>query len=205
MNQLKIGKFIADCRREKKLTQLQLAEKLGITDKAISKWERGIAMPDSSIMLALCSILGISVNELLSGEKINMEEQNQKTEALLVDLTRNEEQLRKKLYVWSRLLYFIMMFNLTLIELIFVLDAWVGLNATMVITIGLSSVVLYAIAGFAIIPMINETIRYRCKECQREFGAPKFGREWFSFYVKCPHCGRKERARRILIKWRKKG
>ena len=67
MDQVKIGRFIADRRKTVKLTQLQLAEKLGITDKAISKWERGLTMPDTSIMLELCDILGISVNELLSG------------------------------------------------------------------------------------------------------------------------------------------
>ena len=77
MDQIKNGKFIAECRKQKNLTQMQLAEKLGITDKAISKWERGITMPDTSIMLELCDILGISVNELLSGEKINMENSNQ--------------------------------------------------------------------------------------------------------------------------------
>ena len=73
MDQIKIGKFIAACRKKNQLTQLQLAEKLGITDKAISKWERGITMPDTSIMLELCNILKISVNELLSGEKLEME------------------------------------------------------------------------------------------------------------------------------------
>ena len=78
MDQLKIGKFIAECRKQKCLTQIQLAEKLSITDKAVSKWERGVAMPDTSIMLELCDILGISVNELLSGEKIDMENNNQK-------------------------------------------------------------------------------------------------------------------------------
>ena len=78
MDQLKIGKFISECRKQKKLTQMQLSEKLGITDKAISKWERGIAMPDSSIMLELCDILGINVNELLSGERISMENNTQK-------------------------------------------------------------------------------------------------------------------------------
>ena len=69
MNQIKIGRFIAECRKNVSLTQMQLAEKLGITDKAISKWERGLSMPDTAIMLELCDILGISVNELLSGEK----------------------------------------------------------------------------------------------------------------------------------------
>ena len=69
MNQIKIGKFIAERRKLVGLTQMQLADQLGITDKAVSKWERGIAMPDTSLMLQLCGILRISVNELLNGEK----------------------------------------------------------------------------------------------------------------------------------------
>ena len=99
MDQLKIGKFIAECRKQKNLTQMQLAEKLGITDKAISKWERGIAMPDSSIMLELCDILSISVNELLSGEKISMENNSQKNEQLLLDMAKELE--RKNKTIWS--------------------------------------------------------------------------------------------------------
>ena len=76
MDQVKIGKFIARCRKQKNLTQMQLAEKLNITDKAISKWERGLSLPDSSIMLELCGILGITVNDLLSGEVITMDNYN---------------------------------------------------------------------------------------------------------------------------------
>ena len=91
MNQIKIGRFIAECRKKSNLTQMQLAEKLGITDKAISKWERGVAMPDTSIMLELCDILCISVNELLNGEKINMENSNQKNEQLLLDMAKELE------------------------------------------------------------------------------------------------------------------
>ena len=72
MDQVKIGRFIAECRKKNNLTQMQLAEKLNITDRAISKWENGKAMPDSSIMLDLCSELKISVNELLSGEMVEM-------------------------------------------------------------------------------------------------------------------------------------
>ena len=71
MNQVMIGKFIAKCRKEKELTQAQLAERLGITDRAVSKWETGKSMPDASVMLELCEILGITVNELLSGEKVD--------------------------------------------------------------------------------------------------------------------------------------
>ena len=98
MDQIKIGKFIADCRKKSNLTQMQLAEKLNITDKAVSKWERGIAMPDSSIMIELCNILRISVNELLSGEKISMENNNQKNEQLLLEMTKELEKKNKTIW-----------------------------------------------------------------------------------------------------------
>ena len=103
MNQIKIGKFIADCRRQVHLTQMQLAEKLGITDKAVSKWERGIAMPDTSIMLELCDILHISVNELLCGEKISMENNDQKNEQLLLNMAKELEKKNKTIWnaMWT--------------------------------------------------------------------------------------------------------
>lgn len=91
MNQTEIGKFIAKCRKEKKLTQAQLAEKLNITDRAVSKWETGKSMPDSSIMLELCEILGITVNELLSGEEIDMENYEKKADENLIALKRKDE------------------------------------------------------------------------------------------------------------------
>ena len=69
MNQEKIGKFISEKRKEKRLTQQQLAEKLGVTNKAISKWENGKCMPDISIIQDLCNILGITVTTLLNGEE----------------------------------------------------------------------------------------------------------------------------------------
>lgn len=97
MNQVKVGKFIAECRKKKNLTQMQLAEKLNITDRAISKWETGKGMPDSSIMLDLCKELEISVNELLSGEVIEMENYEKKTEELLLEMARKEEEQNKKL------------------------------------------------------------------------------------------------------------
>ena len=69
MNQEKIGRFISELRKEKGMTQANMAEQLGITDRAISKWETGKSMPDSSIMLELCDLLSINVNELLKGER----------------------------------------------------------------------------------------------------------------------------------------
>lgn len=91
MNQTEIGKFIAKCRKEKKLTQAQLAEQLNITDRAVSKWETGKSMPDSSIMLELCEILGITVNELLSGAEVDMESYEKKADENLIALKRKDE------------------------------------------------------------------------------------------------------------------
>ena len=97
MNQIKIGEFISSQRKMKNLTQAALAEKLGITDRAVSKWERGKGLPDVSLMLDLCEIFGITVNELLSGEEISMENSNQKNEQLLLDMAKELEQ---KLFIF---------------------------------------------------------------------------------------------------------
>lgn len=97
MDQVKIGKFIAECRKKQNLTQMQLAEKLNITDRAISKWENGKAMPDSSIMLELCELLKISVNELLSGDIIEMKDYNEKMNENLIEMVKQKEEADKKL------------------------------------------------------------------------------------------------------------
>ena len=93
MDQLKIGKFIAECRKKKNLTQMQLAEKLNITDRAVSKWENGRSLPDSSIMLELCSLLDITVNDLLSGEVISVDHYNKELEKNLLEMVKQKEQM----------------------------------------------------------------------------------------------------------------
>lgn len=99
MNQEIIGKFISTCRKDKGLTQMQLAEKLNISNRAVSKWETGKSIPDVSIMLELCEILGITVNELLSGERITtMEKYQKKAEQNMVDLQGKKEQAQKSLF-----------------------------------------------------------------------------------------------------------
>lgn len=105
MNQEAIGKFIAVCRKEKGLTQMQLAEKLNITNRAVSKWETGKSCPDVSIMLELCNILEITVNELLSGERIPVEDYQKKAEENLVKLQEKKTKAQKMYvrleYLWA--------------------------------------------------------------------------------------------------------
>ena len=97
MKQEKIGKFIAELRKEKNMTQQQLADKLNVTDRAIGNWENGRRLPDYSILNDLCNILDINVNELLNGEKIMKEDYNKKTEDLLIELTKKGEETLNKL------------------------------------------------------------------------------------------------------------
>ncbi len=119
MDQIKIGKFIAECRKKNNLTQMQLAEKLNITDRAISKWENGKGMPDSSIMMDLCNELGISVNELLSGERIEMKEYNKKAEENLFELNKSNEKKNKIInYI---VIITIVLIIISVVELFFVI------------------------------------------------------------------------------------
>ena len=97
MDQIKIGKFIQEKRKDKNLTQSELAEKLNITDRAISKWENGNCLPDAGTMPELCKILSISINDLFSGEVVDMKENEKKLEENLLEMARIKEQRDKEL------------------------------------------------------------------------------------------------------------
>ncbi len=97
MNQEKIGQFIATCRKQKKLTQAQLAEELGVTDRSVSNWENGKCMPDYSLLIPLSKELNISVNELISGEKLNETNYEEKCEKNIINIIdENKKNLDKK-------------------------------------------------------------------------------------------------------------
>lgn len=97
MDQIKIGKYIAEKRKQKGLTQIQLAEMLGMSDKSVSKWERGICLPNVSLYFELCGILEISIDEFLSGEDLEREEQIKKSEDNLIRLSKDHDIQQKKL------------------------------------------------------------------------------------------------------------
>ena len=118
MDQIKIGKFILACRKEKGLTQEQLAEKLGVTNKSISRWENGNTMPDYSLLKGLCSELNISVNELLSGEKIKVNNYMNKSEENLIKLREQIDKRKKVLrvitYVFITIIFIVFILNMVL-------------------------------------------------------------------------------------------
>lgn len=202
MDQLKIGKFIADCRKRKNLTQMQLAEKLGITDKAISKWERGIAMPDSSIMLELCDILSISVNELLSGEKISMENNNQKNEQLLLDMAKELE--RKNKTIWSSM-WAIMIVSMTalfagILIAVFLIPEGIGQLVTI-----LGTCIVFLIPCFYALKLEVSVGAYKCKNCGCEI-VPTYKEAMnamhmgFTRYLKCPNCNKRTWCKKVIKK-----
>ena len=166
MDQIKIGKFIAECRKKKNLTQAQLAEKLDITDRAISKWETGKAMPDSDIMLDLCYILGINVNELLCGEIIDMEQKDEQLNELIFQMAKNEERYHKRLLHSA---YVIIATSLAalicLMTLISLLIPECGFQDFLIIV----SVILFMIPCIIALKFKAETGYYECKNCQHMF------------------------------------
>ena len=202
MDQLKIGKFIAECRKQKNLTQMQLAEKLGITDKAISKWERGIAMPDSSIMLELCDILGISVNELLSGEKINMENNNQKNEQLLLDMAKELEKKNKT--IWSSM-WAIMIVSVTvLIAGIFIAAFLIPEGVWQLVTI-LCVCVVFLITCIYALKLEVSVGAYKCQNCGYEIvptykEAMSAMHRGFTRHLLCPKCNKRTWCKKVIKK-----
>ena len=202
MNQIKIGKFIAECRKKLNLTQMQLAEKLNITDKAVSKWERGVSMPDTSIMLELCDILCISVNELLSGEKINMENNNQKNEQLLLDMAKELEIKNKT--IWSSM-WTIMIVSMTvLIAGIFIAAFLIPEGVWQLVTI-LGICVVFLIPCLYAVKLEISVGAYKCKNCGHEI-VPTYKEAMMAMhrgttrYLKCPECNKRTWCKKVLKK-----
>lgn len=202
MNQVKIGKFIAESRKNQNLTQLQLAEKLGITDKAVSKWERGIAMPDTAIMLDLCEILKISVNELLNGEKISVEVSNQKNEQLLLGLTN--ELLQKNKTIWS-CMWVIMCISITALIAGVLISAFLIPKGVWQLVAILTICIVFLIPCFYALKLEVSVGAYKCKNCGCEI-VPTYSEALNAMhmgttrYLKCPECKKRSWCKKVLKK-----
>ena len=202
MNQIKIGKFIAECRKKNNLTQMQLAEKLNITDRAISKWENGKSMPDSGIMLDLCHELKISVNELLSGEMIDMKNYDESVEKNLLDMVKQKEESDKMLLraeivigILSLLPFFI---SLIIVEVVS-MEEWIAS-----VIIG-TSLIPFLIATPFLLKIEQKAGYYECEECGNRyvpayksvFWARHIGR---TRYMRCPKCNKKSWNKKRISK-----
>ncbi len=201
MNQLKIGAFIAAQRKMQNLTQAALAEKLGITDRAISKWERGKGMPDASLMLDLCQALHITVNELLCGERIEMDN-NQKTEELLLEMTKTVEQKNKIIWTCMWIIMSVsiiaMLAGLLAVALFIPEGIWQGMAI-------LGICVFFLIPCFYALKLEVSVGYYKCKNCGGEI-IPTYTQALNAMhrgttrYLKCPNCGKRTWCKKIITK-----
>ncbi len=202
MDQIKIGKFIAERRKLKSLTQAQLAEKLNITDRAVSKWENGRSLPDSAIMLELCEILDITVNDLLCGEVVEMEKYDKEMEKNLLEMAREKEKSDKQLLMVEIVMGFVsigIMLGLCLFAAYAPMEEWLRI---VLIIIGFIPVLV--LTPFML--RIEQTAGYyECKKCGNRY-VPKYGQVFMSMhrgrtrYMKCPKCNEKSWQKKVISK-----
>ena len=193
MNQIKIGRFIAECRKSADLTQMQLGEMLNITDRAVSKWETGRALPDASLMLQLCDILGISVNELLSAERIGMKNNEQKNEQLLLEMAEQLEQKNKT--IWRSMWIIMIISIIGLLGCLLVTALLVPEGPWQLVFIFVA-VVLFLIPCFYALKLEVSVGSYKCKKCGHEI-VPTYKQALNAMhmgttrYLYCPVCNRR--------------
>ena len=200
MDVIKIGNFIADRRKKQNLTQMELAEKLNITDRAVSKWERGKSLPDASVMLELCKVLNISVNELLTGENLEMKDYNEQAEKNLIEMKKQKEQADKRLLtaeIWLGLFAALFLLAVVISAGIATIPEW----AKVLIIIG--GLVVFFIVCFYLLKIEQVAGFYECQHCHHRY-VPTYKQVNLAMhmgrtrYMKCPKCGKKSWQKKVL-------
>ena len=202
MDQIKIGKFISTRRKEVGLTQSQLAEKLNITDRAVSKWETGRTLPDSSIMLDLCNILKITVNDLLTGEIVTMENYDKEKEKTLIEIVKEKQQADKMLLRLETVVgisCIIVMLALCMIASFVQMEDWLRI---VLIVIGL----LPLLIALPFMIRIEQTAGYyECQNCKHKY-IPQYKSVFMAMhmgrtrYMRCPKCGKHTWQKKVISK-----
>ena len=202
MDQVKIGKFIASCRKEQGMTQAVLAEKLGISDRAISKWETGKSMPDSGIMLELCDLLKINVNELLSGERIMTESYDKKAEENLLAMKKEIEEKNRQML---RMEYWIS-FPAVIAGLIMVfVAAFIEMPVWLRILLIVFALLMIFTVAFITVGIEQKAGYYECQNCHNRY-VPTYWQVNLAMhtgrtrYMKCPECGKRTWQKKVLTK-----
>ena len=202
MNQEKTGAFIAVCRKEKGYTQAVLAEKLGITDRAVSKWETGKSMPDIAIMQELCALLEINVNELLTGERLNMDNYKKMAEENLTELARQEELNNKKLLTLENVIGWTA--SITFMVLIFAASFAVEQTVWRIVMI-LVGMAVFVTGIYYCFKLEHGAGYYECQKCHKRY-VPTMKAVVMALHrgrsrrMKCPYCGSVNYHKKVLTK-----
>lgn len=200
MDQIKIGKFIQEKRKVKKLTQSDLAEKLNITDRAISKWENGICLPDASTMPELCKILDISINDLFSGEVVDMKEKDKKLEENLLEMAKQKEVKDKELLKLEIVIGYIS--SVTFLVLIFV-ASYIEMPTWLRIILIVFGLITFAIGMHYAISIEQKAGYYECPNCHYKY-VPTYKSVFFAQHIcrtrkmVCPKCHKKGWHKKVI-------
>lgn len=200
MDYNKIGNFIATERKAKKLTQAKLAEKVFVSEKTVSKWENGKGLPDTNSLPKLCEILGVSLNELLSGEKIIVENKYQKNEQLLLDMAKELE--RKNKTIWKDMWVIMTISMIALFAGIFLTAFLVPEGIWQLVSV-LSLCVVFLIPCFYALKLEVSIGAYKCKNCGCEI-IPTYSQALWAMhrgttrYLKCPNCKKRTWCKKII-------
>ena len=202
MDQIKIGKFISACRKEQGITQAALAEQLGISDRAVSKWETGKSMPDSGIMLELCEILKINVNELLSGEKIMKEVYDQVAEENLLAMKRSVEEKDRQLL---RTEFLVGIPGVIAGLVMFSVAKYVAMPTWTQILLIIVAIILILATAFIGVRIEQKAGYYECQCCHNRY-TPTYAQTILALqgggrrFMKCPKCGKRSWQKKVLSK-----
>lgn len=220
MNQVKIGRFIASCRKAAGLTQSALAERMGVSDRAVSKWENGICLPDAGNMPALCQLLGITINDLFSGERIDMNESEVRATENLLALKRENEETTRRLLMSEIVLCVICVaaFLVMTVAAIFI-SLPSGTSLAFILThhvrteelapagiaLIVAGIAIIVAGGFFSVRIEQKAGYYECAKCRHRYVpsywqtnlAPHIGR---TRYMKCPECGTWSWNRKVIAR-----
>ena len=202
MDYNKIGDFIASERKEKKLTQAKLAEKLFVSEKTVSKWENGNGLPNTDILQKLCEVLGVSLNELLMGERISKESSNQKSEQLLLTISKEIEQKNK--IIWSSM-WVIMIVSITALLAGITISAFLIPNGVWQLLIIIAICIIFLIPCFYALKLEISVGTYVCKKCGTKI-APTYLEALNAMHLgttrhlKCPNCHKRTWCKKVLKK-----
>ena len=203
MDQVKIGKFLSDERKAKGYTQKQLSELLGISDKTISKWECGNGFPEASLLLPLCNELGITVNELLTGERISQQNYKKKAEENMVNMIREKEENKQKILLTTIIGVISTITFLTLLLVVcFYTDVIILPIKIVLMMIAIS---VFGVGLYVAMWGDRKIGYFKCRNCNELF-TPTFMQYTMGMhivstrYLKCPHCKTRTWCKKVMTK-----
>jgi len=202
MDQIKIGKFIGEKRKEKKLTQSEFAEKLNITDRAVSKWENGVCMPDVGTIPEICKILNITINDLFSGEVVDMKNNEKMLEQNLLEMTRQKEERDKQLLTLE---IFIGIVSTVVFLGSILLVGMLELSKLPAAILIIISSIIFAVGTGLALRIEQIAGYYECQNCHHKYVPTYQNILWAqhmcrSRKLKCPKCGKKTWNKKVLKK-----